>query len=290
MILLYLALAYFGGIAMGHWLWQMSMIDCDFPTWLWIAPMGALPLLLWWDRTRVVATSSDLRWPRSAGFESPRPDVTSLILIAVGLSTAAGILRYASHPVSPCWTVSDLAFYNTAQDDRAAPTLTLIGSVRSYPILKEGRQRLQVEVESLVQDGATRPVSGRVQISTGALPRYTYGQRMEIRGQLVDPPVFDKFDYRAYLARKGVHSLLQRPRIDLLPGDDGNPLLGGIYTLRARGEALLNRLLPEPYAALANGMLLGIESGIPDDLYEQFNLTGTSHVIVISGWNATQKW
>jgi competence protein ComEC len=79
--------------------------------------------------------------------------------------------------------------------------------------------------------------------------------------------------------------LLQRPRIDLLPGDDGNPLLRGIYAMGARGEALLNRLLPEPYAALANGMLLGIESGIPDELYEQFNHTGTSHVIVISGVN-----
>jgi competence protein ComEC len=49
-------------------------------------------------------------------------------------------------------------------------------------------------------------------------------------------------------------------------------------------------MLPEPYAALLNGMLLGIESGIPDDLYDQFNLTGTSHVIVISGWNLNQKW
>jgi competence protein ComEC len=32
-------------------------------------------------------------------------------------------------------------------------------------------------------------------------------------------------------------------------------------------------------------MLLGIESGIPDSLYDQFNLTGSSHVIVISGSN-----
>ena len=32
-------------------------------------------------------------------------------------------------------------------------------------------------------------------------------------------------------------------------------------------------------------MLLGIEAGIPDELYEKFNLTGTSHVIVISGSN-----
>jgi len=52
---------------------------------------------------------------------------------------------------------------------------------------------------------------------------------------------------------------------------------------------VINRLLPEPYAALANGMLLGIEAGIPDELYEQFNLTGTSHVIVISGQNLAQS-
>ncbi|MEZ4677348.1 MAG: ComEC/Rec2 family competence protein [Caldilineaceae bacterium] len=65
----------------------------------------------------------------------------------------------------------------------------------------------------------------------------------------------------------------------------GSRLFHWLYWIRARGEQLLNRLLPEPYAALANGMLLGIESGIPDALYEQFNLTGTSHVIVISGSN-----
>lgn len=198
-------------------------------------------------------------------------------------------MRYAGLPLSPCWTESDLAFYNAAQDAKDAPSLTLIGAVISYPTIKEGRQRLQLEVESLVHNGEARPVTGKVQISTSALPRYHYGHRMEIRGQLVEPPIFDKFDYRAYLARKGVHSLLQRPRIEVLPGDDGNRLLHGIYTLRARGEALLNRLLPEPYAALANGMLLGIESGIPDELYEQFNLTGTSHVIVISGV-ICQRW
>ncbi|MBX2998944.1 MAG: ComEC/Rec2 family competence protein [Caldilineaceae bacterium] len=285
MTLLYIAVSYMMGVAAGHWFWQLGIVDCDFPAWLWIAPLLALPPLLWWDRTRPLAAPVDLRWPRSAGFELPRPAITGVILLAVGLSAAAGMLRYAGNPVSPCWTDADLAFYNAAQDDRAAPTLTLIGSVSSYPTIKEGRQRLQLEVDSLIQNGEARPVTGRVQISTSALPRYRYGQRMEIRGQLVDPPVFDKFDYRAYLARKGVHSLLQRPRIEALPGNDGNPLLRGIYALRARGEALLNRLLPEPYAALANGMLLGIESGIPDELYEQFNLTGTSHVIVISGSN-----
>jgi predicted membrane metal-binding protein len=39
---------------------------------------------------------------------------------------------------------------------------------------------------------------------------------------------------------------------------------------------------------LLSGILLGVETGIPQNLYEQFNTTGTSHIIVISGLIATQ--
>ncbi|HXF61442.1 MAG TPA: DNA internalization-related competence protein ComEC/Rec2, partial [Caldilineaceae bacterium] len=58
-----------------------------------------------------------------------------------------------------------------------------------------------------------------------------------------------------------------------------------LYDVRSQGEGLLNRLLAEPYAALANGMLLGIGDVIPDELYAAFHATNTSHVLVISGSN-----
>ena len=107
-----------------------------------------------------------------------------------------------------------------------------------------------------------------------------------MRGLLTEPPVFEGFDYRAYLARKQIHSLMLRPKVEPRPGPmRGGAVLQFVYGIRGRGERVLNRLLPEPYAALASGMLLGIEAGIPKELYEKFNLTGTSHVIVISGSN-----
>ena len=34
-------------------------------------------------------------------------------------------------------------------------------------------------------------------------------------------------------------------------------------------------------------MLMGNESGIPASLEEAFRTTGTSHIVVISGWNVT---
>ena len=58
-----------------------------------------------------------------------------------------------------------------------------------------------------------------------------------------------------------------------------------MLTFKARAAQTINRILAEPYASLLNGILLGIETGIPKGLYEAFNLTGTSHIIVISGSN-----
>src|SRR6185312_10071660 len=36
---------------------------------------------------------------------------------------------------------------------------------------------------------------------------------------------------------------------------------------------------------LAVGILLGLQSSIPDDVTATFSATGTSHILVISGWN-----
>lgn len=45
--------------------------------------------------------------------------------------------------------------------------------------------------------------------------------------------------------------------------------------------------LPEPQASLLLGTILGIKSGFPPDFYESLRITGTLHVVVVSGFNIT---
>ncbi len=45
--------------------------------------------------------------------------------------------------------------------------------------------------------------------------------------------------------------------------------------------------LPEPHSSLLLGMILGIKSGFPPDFYEALRVTGTLHVVVVSGFNIT---
>jgi competence protein ComEC len=49
----------------------------------------------------------------------------------------------------------------------------------------------------------------------------------------------------------------------------------------------VNRILPEPQAAFLGGLLYGAKRGIPADLTEKFNITGTTHIVAISGYNIT---
>lgn len=60
-----------------------------------------------------------------------------------------------------------------------------------------------------------------------------------------------------------------------------------LLRFRDRARQTLLRELPEPQAALAVGILLGLQSSIPDDVLDHFSATGTSHILVISGWNIT---
>lgn len=211
------------------------------------------------------------------------------MIAALGLCFLAGIFRYASQPLTPCFGPSDLAYYNLPSDkafDRAAPTVTVVGRISDYPLIEDTRQRIRVRATQLRSDGQSADIDGSLRLSTGIQRRYRYGQTVRLYGRLVTPPDFEDFSYREYLARRGVHSLFYPQTIEVLAAQSrGIGIMSSLFRFRASGESLLNRLLPEPYAALANGMLLGIEAGIPDQLYEQFNLTGTSHTIVISGSN-----
>jgi competence protein ComEC len=108
---------------------------------------------------------------------------------------------------------------------------------------------------------------------------------LAVTGRLETPPVFKDFSYKEYLARQGIFSMVRRPQIQHLDSGQGDRFWTALFAVKQQAAATINRILAEPYAGLLNGILLGIETGIPAELYEQFNLTGTSHIIVISGSN-----
>ena len=174
-----------------------------------------------------------------------------------------------------------LSWYN----DRGQ--VTVRGIVSERPDILGGQQTLRVSASHLAGDGFDLDIEGDLLVKLGGYPRYQYGDELAIEGQLVTPPRFPTFDYRQLLAQRGIYSLMPRPDIQLMVHNQGDWLSTQLYRFKDRLVTVISQILPMPQSALLAGMLVGDESGIPASLEEAFRTTGTSHIVVISGWNVT---
>jgi competence protein ComEC len=199
---------------------------------------------------------------------------------ACALALLLGALRYqAAIP-----DLDDPAFVAHYND---SGWVTLEGTVQGYPDVRDTWTNLRFEADSLDQEGETHPVGGTVLVRAPRFPEAQYGDRLRVSGLLQTPPQFEDFSYQDYLARQGIYSIVYRPQITRIESGQGSPFWAAIFAAKDRARDAIARLVPDPEASLLQGILLGIRSGIPTDLYDDYNTTGTSHIIVISGSNIT---
>ena len=170
--------------------------------------------------------------------------------------------------------------------------LTLRGLVVSDPELSGPGVEFTVSVDAVDVGRGLEESGGKVMVfarpprelvQNREAPYFRYGDRLELTGRLEKPPVLGDFDYGAYLANQGIHSTMPFPQVRLMDEGAGNPAIGLIYGLRRRVSQGIDRALPEPQASLAQALLLGLRSRLPQDVTEDFRSSGTSHLLAISG-------
>lgn len=162
---------------------------------------------------------------------------------------------------------------------------TLTGTISRDPDVRDNHINLRITVETVRLDTETKTAHGVILAQAPRHGNYHYGDQVLVSGTLLTPPEFDDFSYRDYLARRGVHILVPNAEVTVLSSDQGNPLFSALYDVKNRAQRTIDRLLPSPEAPLLSGILLGVETAIPDYIREDFNRTGTAHIIAISGAN-----
>ena len=167
--------------------------------------------------------------------------------------------------------------------------MTVTGVVIAPPDVRDSYINLRVAVEQIraANDIQHIEVDGLLLARVPVDAQWAYGDRVVLSGFLQTPPENEDFSYREYLARQGVYSFMSFADASLLEPDVGNPVFTAIFKFKAQALDLVYRFWPDPEASLLAGILLGVESGIPQDVRNAFNDTGTSHVIAISGFNIT---
>ena len=114
-------------------------------------------------------------------------------------------------------------------------------------------------------------------------PYFRYGDRLRLTGRIQAPPALEDFDYPAYLARQGVFAVMYARRATLVSAGNGSGFYRWLYGLRRSAAASIAAVVPEPQAALAQAMVLGLRGGIPDDVTTAFRRSGAAHLLAISG-------
>ena len=249
MPLLYVSSAWLAGILAGSIFF--------FPPWLLALPLPVIPLLFLMPARR-----------------------RSLALLAMCLlAFPGGALVYQSsqQPLNS----TQAQYYNDTG------SIVLEGIVDDQPEDRGASVQFKFSARNISVADNTSPVKGNVLVRLPFYRSFQYGDMLQLSGKLETPPQFDDFDYRGYLENRGIYSVMNYPAASVIGTDKGIPPLAWIYSLRNSLSNSLSVCLPEPQSSLARAILLGLRGSLPFDLVQSFYMTGTTHLIAISGMNLT---
>jgi competence protein ComEC len=232
--------------------------------------LGSLFLLPWW--TIFLAL---FPFPLIIFFRKQRK---LILLITFALLTLCGAIIY--YPFS----LPDKPIISTYNDKGV---IELKGIIKSEPEISGNLIRFRLEAREVKLEGGWQATSGNILIFIPGFTNYSYGDSLQIKGKLESPPVFDDFDYQAYLAHQDIYSTMFNPVILSAEKQSGFNPVRWLYTMRSRLARIISATLPEPQASLAQGILLGMRHSIPEELKYDFSVTGTAHLLAISGINLT---
>lgn len=247
MLLVYFSLAWLAGIFLGS--------ACDLPAWTLALALLPFPVIFF-----------------------RRQYLKQIVFISLCLlAFLGGILRYDA--AMPQVTTTSIQNYNDTG------TVEIRGTVTAAPDVRDVYTQLTIRVDEVNRDGEWQPAAGRALVFVSRYPEYIYGDVLQLKGMPVTPQKLEDFDYPGYLADRGIFTLVAFPKTELLDTGKGFAPLGWVYAFREKLAEKLAEVLPEPQASLAQGILLGLRGNIPDDIKDEFTVTGTTHILAISGVN-----
>ena len=254
--LVWFSLAFLAGIVFA------SLISLHILIWVGLVILSVLLIVL----SRILA-------PRYPALPSFLP-FTLVLLLAFLL----GATRYQLSV--PRFNAFHIAFYNDREYD-----LLITGTVTEPPDYRDNYTNLRINVTRVNTGDRELPANGLLLARISNNQMFHYGDILRLRGKLKTPPENEDFSYRDYLAAQHIHSYMTSAEVTVLPGRGGNIITTALYEFKEKALNNIYRLFPDPESSLLAGILLGVDTGLTQELQQAFKNTGTAHIIAISGFN-----
>ncbi len=116
---------------------------------------------------------------------------------------------------------------------------------------------------------------------------FQYGDVISFTGIIKLPPQFKDFNYAEYLSRYEIYGISYNSEIIKLSHNPDNILLKFIFNQKRNFLNRIQKIYPEPYASYLAGLLIWARKWMPSEITNNFQVTGLSHIVAVSGSNIT---
>jgi competence protein ComEC len=155
--------------------------------------------------------------------------------------------------------------------------IELVGQVDEEPKVEGKTTKLVVKVDKF---------QGKVLVTTRRYPEYRFGDKLKIFGNLKEPPSFPEFNYADFLAKEGIFSVVDFPKIEKV-GERKSSFRGLLFSFKEKFKEKSEEFIPPPQIGILEALIFGDETKISKEWKEKLNLTGTRHITAVSGMNIT---
>ncbi len=176
------------------------------------------------------------------------------------------------------YAIDDYAYRSA---ERAAEQVVYFEGI----IVDEPRRSLKdqtVKVE-LIRADVENALGSRLYLRTELYPELSYGGIVRVSGVVVAPP---KDSYGNYIKKERMHGTMFYPEIEVI-GDEGNAVLGALFSVRQSIKDHIGRLFVQQHAAFLSGILLGDKDEFSPEFLNKLSTSGTMHLMALSGLNMT---
>jgi competence protein ComEC len=113
-------------------------------------------------------------------------------------------------------------------------------------------------------------------------PEFVYGDAVKVTGTL--KPI--EGDSAGYYAKEGIGGIMSYPKtVDIIGHGQGSKIFGRLYAIRDYVRETFEKVLPPESAILMTGLVIGKSSGFSKEFSEKLKITGTTHLVALSGYN-----
>jgi hypothetical protein len=160
------------------------------------------------------------------------------------------------------------------------------GVVAGVPVFKQ--DQLEIILDDLKLNGKDFP-DRRLQVKISNLEKVKPADMLSFSAELIDSrdqtlPLV----YRQFLLRQRVNWVARSSRgLKVNGGMRTEDFFVGIWLMRQWLNEQLSAAVKEPAASLLMGILIGERGNLPKDLTDNFQITGLTHILAISGFNIT---